>query len=104
MKDQNGTPKVFSVLDGKKGKGVLRPGWTDFAAEKLGLKEEIVYVFFYSYWTSDFGYLFFSLNMLGQPRKYWCHKKNCPKEHENLWLVRFIECVTLNYNEKYLRV
>ena len=27
------------------------------------------------HWTGDFGYLFFSLNMLGQPRKYGRHKK-----------------------------
>ena len=28
--------------------------------------------------TGDFGYLFFSLNMLGQPRKYGCHQKKLP--------------------------
>ena len=30
------------------------------------------------HWTGDFGYLFFSLNMLGQPRKYGCHQKKLP--------------------------
>ena len=29
--------------------------------------------------TECFGYLFYSLNLLGQPRKYGCHKKNAPK-------------------------
>ena len=33
------------------------------------------------HWTGKIGYLFFSLNILGQPRKYGRHKKNCTIDH-----------------------